>query len=99
MINATLAKVHAVQNFRRSVGGRGLDIVEQQRQGEGHAEENGNGGHVEEENDGQAAYLAAEHQNPVGSGLRHRMGLFDRIGQPDGHGRDEEETEDKAAYA
>ena len=78
---------------------RGFDIMEQQRQDEGDPKEYGNRGHVEEEHDGQTAYLAAQHQNPVGGGLRYRMGLFHRIGQPDRHGRDEEETEDKTAQA
>ena len=73
--------------------------MEQQRKDEGDPKEYGNRGHVEEEHDGQTAYLAAQHQNPVRGGLRYRVGLFHRIGQPDRHGRDEEETEDKTAQA
>jgi hypothetical protein len=78
---------------------RGFYILKQQRKDEGDPKENSNGSHIEKENDRQTTYLAAQHQNPVGRSFRHRMGLLDSIGQPDRHGRNEEETEDKTAYA
>ena len=62
--------------------------MEQQCQDEGQPEEYDTGSHVEEENDGQTEYLAAQYQNTVNSGFQHRMGLFDCIGQPDRHGRE-----------